>query len=267
MSYSRARNLLLLAGLVLLTLVVLTMVLRGLDPIEVAATLFFAPIFVGLLFFGAWGGLALGLAAAAAYVAMRWPAIRLVGFPALSSLVFSRILGFLVFGTAGGWAAARLRSTLDRLLLRDETDDETGLGNARSVINVIDRERSRAERHAKLFSVVTATLQGGELDRLPPRRLRAKLRDLGERLAGGIRSSDHAAHLSDDGTHTLVLVLPETGAAGAATVAAALADRIGELLPGTRISTDRATYPDDADGVALLLERVKALDAASRPPG
>ena len=51
-SYSQARSLVLILGLVALGIVALIMYVRRVDPAEVSATLFFLPIFVGFLFFG-----------------------------------------------------------------------------------------------------------------------------------------------------------------------------------------------------------------------
>lgn len=262
LSYRRARDLLLLAGLIVLGLVAITMILRGVDPVEVTATLFFAPIFVAFLFFGWPAGLLTGVAAAAGYVAMRWSAIELVGFPALSGLVFSRVVGFCAFGGIGGWAAGRLRQTLDKMALYDAVDDATGLGNARAAIDAVVRERGRADRYHSVVSVVTARfpLLGTR------RRMSAGLARLGAELAGGVRTSDHVAHMASGDRHLVVVVLPETGGEGAAVVAENLAGRIASAL-GTQAETAVMVHPDHPEPLDELVDELREVDARERPQG
>lgn len=263
MTYQRARDLLLLAGLVVLALVTLTMLLRGVDPIEVTATLLYAPLFVGLLFFGGAAGLTLAVAATATYLALRWPAIRLVGFPALSGLILSRVAGYLAFGSIGGWAASQLRASLDKLALHDEIDDETGLHNARSFLAAIDRERRRADRYASVFSVVVASFED-PWSGLSGRRRAAELRKLGLRLGSSVRGSDHVSHARETGRHVIALVLPETGAEGAATVAANLTAHVRELA-GNDARTETTTFPDGGPALEAMTTRFRAIDATERP--
>lgn len=256
---SRARNLLLLSGLILLGLIVMSMAFRGVDPVEVVATAAFAPIFVAILFFGIRGGVAVAVAAALGYTALRLPAIRLVGIPTLSGLLVSRIVGFMAFGAIGGWAASVVGSSLTKLALFDEIDDATGLHNARSLLAVLDRERSRAGRYSGVFSVVHASF-----DR-PAGRGRAvqtALRALGGRLVSSVRISDHLSHFSDDRSH-LVVVLPETGAEGAETVRAGLVaalDGWSAVAPVTKV----ICMPGD-DEALVELERI-ARQSMSAPP-
>ena len=162
MTFSRARGLLLVSGLILISLVSLIAISRGVDRIEVIATLLFIPVFAGFLFWGIKGGFWLGLVAALTYVAIRLPSIRLVGLTALSGQLAARILGYLGFGLGGGWAAQQIKATLDKFELHDDIDDETGLGNARSMIEVTDTEKARADRYQKVFSVVLADLSGAQ---------------------------------------------------------------------------------------------------------
>ncbi len=241
--HPRARNLLLLSGLVLLGLTVITMTLRSVDPIEVVATLAFAPIFAGILYFGLRGGTILSVAAAVMYYLLRRPAIDLVGIAPLSGLILGRTLGFLAFGLVGGWAAEVVGGSLTKLALFDEIDDDTGLHNARSLLAVLDRERSRMGRYAGVFSVVHASFQ-------PPagstRSAKAALRSLGGRLAKSVRMSDHISHLSDGDRSHVVVVLPETGAAGADAVAVNLETLLDDW--GARqTAIETTTFPGAGD--------------------
>lgn len=257
--YRRARDLVLVTGVVVLAAVVATMVLRGVDPVEVVATLLFAPVFVGFLFFSPLVGAALAVVAAGVYVGMRLPAIELVGFPVLSGLILSRVGGYLAFGLVGGWAASQLRRTLDKLELYDEVDDETGLGNGRAFLHAVDRERARAARYSTLFSVVTATFEAAD-----GRKGAARMRDLGTRLAASARGSDRACHARDGERHVVAVVLPETGAEGAATVAANLERRVGEYAAGS-VALAQATFPGDDDALDRIVDHLRRLDAAGRP--
>lgn len=258
--YRRARSITLLAGLIVIGLVVITMLVRQVDPIEVVATVSFAPIFVGLLLFGWRVGVGLGLAAGGLYVALRLPAIQLVGIGPLLGLLLSRVIGFVAFGGIGGWAAAELGAAIGKLELYDTIDDATGLGNARSVVEVIDRENARATRHSGVFSVVTA--------RFPhpagrARRARA-LREVGRTLRGSLRTSDHAAHMTIDGDGVIVLVLPETGPEGAQTVADGLAAKMLAVL-GDRPLATTFTLPGDEPTIDELVAAARTIDAAGRP--
>jgi hypothetical protein len=75
-TFDRAKTLLLMSGLILIGVVGLVAMIRGVDPVEVAGTLLFVPVFAGFLFFGVRGGVALGIAAGIAYVLLRWPAVE-----------------------------------------------------------------------------------------------------------------------------------------------------------------------------------------------
>jgi hypothetical protein len=250
---TQARNLLLLSGLVLLGLIVLSMVVRGVDPAEVAATASFGPIFAAILYFGLRGGVITGVAAALGYLALRLPAIRLVGIAPLSGLLVSRVIGFLAFGTVGGWAASVVGGSLTKLALFDEIDDATGLHNARSLIAVLDRERSRAGRYAGVFSVVLATFD-------PPtgrgRAAKSAYRSLGGRLVSSVRVSDHVCHLVVDRSQ-LAVVLPETGHEGAETVRSNLVSAL-ESWGAVGLNTQVIVYPGDDEPLADL-ERVARL--------
>lgn len=259
LTYRRARDLVLLSGAVVLAAVVATMVLRGVDPVEVVATLLFAPVFLGFLFFTPLTGLALAVVSAGVYVGLRIPAIELVGFPAVSGLVLSRVGGYLVFALVGGWAAGQLRRSLDKLELYDEVDDETGLGNARALLHAVDRERARAVRYSTIFSVVAATFPLDE-----GRRGAARIRELGTRLGSSIRGSDRACHTRDGDRHVVAVVLPETSAEGAATVAANLEARIADHSPGP-VTITTATFPGDDETLDRLIADFRRLDATTRP--
>jgi hypothetical protein len=255
MTVRRARDITLLVGLLIIGLVVVTMVLRDVDPIEIVATVAFAPVFVAFLFFGWKTGLAVGALAAVGYIAMRVPAISVVGVGPLFGAISSRVLGYLAFGGLGGWAAEQLQAAIDKLELHDEIDDVSGLGNARAALGVIDRERARALRYENLVSVIECTFEIP--DAVTEKIVSSTLRQLGSAIAHSVRASDHASHIKDGDLHRLVIVLPETGAVGAETVATNL-DREVRARIGMATDITVMTLPGDDDRVELMLESISA---------
>ncbi len=256
MSLRRARDITLLVGLLLIGLVVLTMVFREVDPVEITATIAFAPVFVAFLFFGWKAGLLVAALAAAGYVGMRWRAITVVGIGPLFGTMVSRVLGYLAFGGIGGWAAEQLQAAIDKLELHDEVDDTTGLGNARAAIAAIDTERARAERYEKIVSIIVCSFELP--DEVSDKIAATGLRQLGAAIAHGVRASDIAAHVEDQRRHRLVMVLPETGALGAETVATNL-DREVRARIGAPTEITVMTCPGDDERVEDLLTGLAVL--------
>ena len=241
-------------GVALIGLIALTAFFRGVDRVEVVATLMYAPVLAGMLSFGLSGGLLLGLAAAGVYVGLRLPAIDLVGLTPIAGTVISRVLGYLAFGTLGGWAANQLRVALDRYELIDELDQDSGLGNRTSVIGALARESNRARRYGSPFSVVTTTFDDIGTDR----RARAKLRELGAKVAMSIRAADHAAHIRTEAGHQIIVVLPETSAEGAETVEQNLGVLVAGVV-GRQVHTEAITDGGgDEDPLTALRDRLAA---------
>ena len=264
MTFARARSILLISGLILILLVGLVAISRGVDLVEVTATLLFIPVFAGFLFGGVRGGFALGVVVAVAYVLLRIPSLQLVGLTPLAGQIAARVVGYLGFGLGGGWAAQHIKAALDKFELHDDIDDETGVGNARSMIEITDTEKARADRYQKVFSVILADVSSPKWVAEPVRKQRALLRDLGQRLERAIRSSDHAAHARRGDHHLIGLVLPETGPEGARIAS----ENLGKLLTeisgeGAGVRLAVATYP--GDGIDPILDLWRELDRARRP--
>ncbi len=254
MDWDRARGVLLATGVALIGLIALTAFVRDVDQVEIVATLMYAPILAGLLSFGLSGGLALGIAAAGVYIGLRLPAIELVGLGPIAGTVISRVVGYVAFGALGGWAADQIRIALDRYELIDEIDQDSGLGNGRSVVNALAREGNRARRYASPFSVVMASFEDIGSDR----RARQKLRELGAKVSVSIRASDHAAHVRTSDGHQVILVLPETPIAGAEVVAENLDALVGGVT-GRSVSVEAITdMGDDTDPLSELRDRLTA---------
>ena len=269
-SYPQARSLVLILGIVALTIVVLIMYVRRVDPAEVSATMFFLPVFIGFLFWGVQGGLILGVVATVGYIWLRSPAIDLVGWSEFTGLIVTRGVGYLAFGLIGGWAADQLRDSITKLDLYDQIDSATGLGNSRSLVETVDLEKSRAGRYEKIFSLVVADLPSpAEMGRRAKRNF---LTDLGDRVERSVRNVDHAVHATDGESDVLAFVLPETSAEGARTFAAKLVEQVASLaaehsvkIDPSAVSTSAATFPDDPAGVESMTARFRELAAVEFP--
>src|SRR3954463_958414 len=100
--YNQVRILMLVAGLALLAITAGVSYVRRVETAEVAAILFFIPIFVAFVFWDWKGGLIAAALATAGYIALRWPAVEAIGAGRFTSLIFSRAVAFFAFGAIGG---------------------------------------------------------------------------------------------------------------------------------------------------------------------
>jgi GGDEF domain-containing protein len=269
LGYQRARRLLVLAGLAVLAVVVLVMYVRRVDSVEVAATLLFVPVFLAFTYRGVLGGALAAIGAIVAYAALRYPAIDAVGFDHFAGLTASRAAAYLIFGLFGGWSSQVLESSLAKLDLYDEVDDETGLYNARHLLRLTELEVARARRYKTLFSIAVLEVPASSLQPLSPRRRRAVLRDLGAQLGEAARTVDHLAHVADGGLHRFMAVLPETAPEGAEVFRLRFAERVhgflhdrGASIEPHELVTRTLTFPGDEDRLAELRDDLARVDAA-----
>ena len=239
----------LLSGLIVVFGVSLVMLIRGTDPVEVAATFFFAPVFVGLVYFGATGGTLLAIGAVVGYVALRLPAIELVGFDPLAGRIVARGIGYLVFGIAGGWAASTLLADLDRLGAGGALDPVTGLNDRTAFVRLVESERERCDRYGGSFALVVVPLR-----ELPTRRKRRRraLAALGRSTRMALRKTDHLGFVTVGDEPALAAVLTGTGAAGVGPAVGHLTGAAAEAGLGTAEPTV-AVYPDEAAAVDRFL--------------
>lgn len=269
---SAARRTILAVGTVFLLAVAAIMWVRGVDPVEVGGTLLFLPVFVGLVLGQIRGGLTLGALAAAAYFALRYPAIQAVGVDRFGGLLATRGLAYLAFGGVGGWAFGELERSLNKLELHDQIDDASGLHNARFFVQETGLEVARSKRYHTVFSIVHAEVPAAPLDELPRRRRQAALRAVAAELEAAARTVDRVVHAHVDGQHRLVLVLPETGREGAHTVAERMAHGVvailsqrGVVMDPSHIKRKVVTYPGDDDALEELRREFEAIDREEHP--
>lgn len=264
LDFQRTRRLLLLVGLTIIAVTAAVMAGRGVDSIEVWATLLFVVVFLSGVFWGIPGGLIGAVAAIATYFLLRAPSIELLGIDQLSGVLIIRSGAYLLFGVATGWAAAIVQRSLVKLDRHDIVDDATGLLNARGVAEMLGLESARARRYGGVFAVVTARIHfTGER-----RSRRDALEELGDRLRFSLRTVDRVGRWEDE-SHgdVLVAILPETPRDGAVFVQ----DRVERLLEDLGYPTEADStvrihgWPDDADGIKDV-ERVAAAMARLQHP-
>ena len=273
MTYERARQLLLAAGLLVLLVTAGVMFLRRVETVEVVGTLLFIPVFIAMVFWNLKGGLIAGALAALAYVALRYPAIEAVGADRFIGLIASRALAFLAFGGIGGWANSQLAGSLTKLELYDQIDDQTGLFNARFFVQDTELELSRSKRYQTIFSVVMVDFPASGMEDLSRRQRTAVHRELGRMLKEAVRTVDRPVHGFDGQRHRFGVVLPETGREGAGIFVDRLADRIERFLSERKVRLSEGdvtrtavTYPDDGDGaIDQLRDEFRAIDSYEHP--
>src|SRR5665213_747733 len=191
-SYSAARRMTLVTGLVILVGLAAVLYFTRVDTIEVVAVLFYLPVFVAFMTWGVPGGLVAGAAAAGAYVALRYPSLNAIRGRDLLSLLLGRALGYVAFGAIGGWASRVLQGSILKLNLYDTVDDDTGLLNARQFAIEGHRQIERGQRYGTTFSLTSVQVDDAALIRGTGRRGRANLRELGRSVKATVRQVDAA---------------------------------------------------------------------------
>lgn len=261
LTYAQARRLVLVAGLAVLVVVAAVMYARRVDPIEVAATILFIPIFLAFVFANVPGGVVGALVAFGVYVLLRLPAIDVVGADRFTGLIASRGLAFLAFGVIGGWANRQLEGSLEKLELHDQIDDETGLYNSRFLVQDIDLEMSRSNRYKTIFSLTVVDVPESALGGLSRRKQRRTLRDLAETVKKSVRTVDRVAHGHMKGVHRFALLLPETGQEGTQILTGRLAEEVarylsekGAAVSGESIGRLGVTFPMQTEEMQRVRE-------------
>lgn len=274
LKYTDTRRLAVFGGTLLLAGIAALAWAHGVDPAEAVGAILYVPVFLAATLLGPGEGIAVGLLAAGAYVALRIPAIKVVGLSKLTGVLVPRVGSYLLFGAVIGFAAKRLNASLSHLEHHDTVDDATRLHNARWFLEATDAEMNRVQRaldpehgflgYGSVFSVVVAEVDEATFHGREGARL---LSDIGAALAKGLRRSDRPVHAHDT-SHHFVLFLPGTGAAGAAIVETRTIERLRSLLGdrGAEITSSVITYPEDAEALAELRRAFERIDASERLP-
>lgn len=248
--YRATRMRLLAAGVAVLLVTALVTWLRGVDPVEVAGVLLFLPVFVVAVRSGTRGGLLAGAVAAAAYALLRAQALPLTTFTSILPTVGLRVVGYLVFGGLGGWAAEVLGRGITKLERFDVTDDDTELLNARGLHQQLSQELARAQRYGSAFTVVAVAYDPGE--HATDRQTR-----IGQAVRASVRSVDDVGRAQLLDRQVLVAVLPETPREGAEVVGEKLRTHLAGATEGARgVTVELLVHPADDEAISALLERL-----------
>lgn len=272
MGYTRARALLLVAGLFVLALLTLYLYLRQVDPVEKYGTVLFIPVFVCFVFWNVRGGLVAGMLAGIVYMLLRTPQIRTFGTQDFIELVLARSLFYVAFGVVGGWANRQMEQSLSKLEIYDQIDDATGLFNARFFLQDTDLEISRSGRYQTIFSVSSVDIPSDSLDALSRRQRQSVLKDIGRVLRESIRTVDRAVHGESSSHHRIAVVLPETGKEGVQVFTSRLVEKLAAYLTSRGVPLEEGglghralTFPGDDEELSRLRQEFSAIEHSEHP--
>lgn len=268
LDYVRARQLMLVVGLMIIGLIVMFNFYRRVDTTEVIGVMLFAPVFVALVLWGFKGGVAAGVAAAGVYLAMRYPAIRAVDEPWFIWTLVGRSAAFVVFGIVGGWGTRQMATSLTKLELYDQIDDSTGLYNARFFGQELDVEMAKMQRYQGIFSVAVVEIPKAALAEFPGRKKASMMKTVGTVIKRSIRPMDRVVHATSKDLHIIAAILPETPQSGARIFVDRLADGLAQQLglEGSMLPRKSLAYPDDEERIKELRMTMAGIDRLEHPP-
>lgn len=268
-TYRQARWVVLLLGAALILGVTLTSFFLGADLVEVGAIAFLLPVVFVAAYAGPTGGALAGLSMSIAYVVIRLATLPesadVGGFVASMT---TRVAIYLIIGVVGGAAMRQLESSLRKLELYDEIDDETGVGNARAVLSLTDRERARSQRYGSVFSIGIVEIDHEIFEHVRRKQATRAFRDFLQDVDHAARTSDAVARVQHGAVEQVMLVLPETGRTGAEIAISRILERAREDLGAAGMPTENGfvrsrtlTFPgDDAQLDELQLSLVQAME-------
>lgn len=267
LTYRTARLIVLGFGAALISAVALSAFLRGADPVEVGAILLFLPVLVALAYGRARGGVIAAVAVSVLYLVVRFTTLGELDATEFIGAAAVRVLLFLGLGLFGGWANEMLEHSLKKLELYDEIDDATGVGNARALLSIADRESHRAERYGSVFSLAVLEMDRPAFDGIDERTALRGLRSLCQSVESSVRTTDLVTRIPLAGREDVVVVLPETGREGARQFTDRLVVSAREHLGAAGITVNGevrgrvVTLPGDEEVLrAYQLEVISALD-------
>lgn len=252
LGYERTRTLLLAAGVVVLVVTAVVTLLRGVDPIEVGGVVLFLPVLIAAVVGGPRAGLIAGAVAAAVYVLLRAQSLPLQSFEAILPTVSLRVIGYLVFGGLGGWAADVLEHGIDKLERFDTIDDATELLNARGVSRQLEQEIARARRYGSDFAVVVVDYVVGDTGR-------AGQMAIGDAVRASIRTVDDLGRVSIGDRDRVIAVLPETNPPGAQVVGTKIEGHLAEHIASDAVTIRVLAHPEDDGDLGDLLAELQQL--------
>jgi GGDEF domain-containing protein len=219
-----------------LALLAVSQIARGVDPVEILATVLFLGIFAAVVYFELVGGIVAATAATLAYGVARLPAVDVVGSPSVWRLITLRGASFFAFGVLGSYALKRFRGALRVASYGHHLDHETGCASTRQIFHDLDIEIARSQRYGSSFSVVVLDIASASLAALKsPVRAQA-LTQLGTLLRSTARTTDRLGIVDTRIDRRIFAILAETPKSGAESFAKRMGDRVADLWLGKGVA-------------------------------
>jgi GGDEF domain-containing protein len=219
-----------------LALLGVSQIARGVDPVEILATVLFLGIFAAVVYFELVGGIVAAAAATLAYGVARLPAVDVVGSPSVWRLITLRGASFFAFGVLGSYALKRFRGALRVASYGHHLDHETGCASTRQIFHDLDIEIARSQRYGSPFSVVVLDIASTSLAALKsPIRAQA-LTQLGTLLRSTARTTDRLGIVDTRTDRRIFAILAETPKSGAESFAKRMGDRVADLWLGKGVA-------------------------------
>jgi GGDEF domain-containing protein len=184
-------------------------------------------VLTGALHKGRKGGLVTAVAATLVYVAMRIPTVMRLGFTSdVASLVLGRVATYALVGIGGGTLVGRIQYFFAHFQSSSGVDEQTQVFNQSYIFHIVRSTIGQYERFHTPFSLVIVSLpspigDGSQSGKGP------SLRTVAGFIRDRVRLIDEVAHL-DDGR--FLIVLPQTGPAGAKAVETRLSAGVQRLM-------------------------------------
>jgi GGDEF domain-containing protein len=242
---------LIVLAIAVLALLAVSQIARGVDPIEILATVLFLGIFASVVYFELIGGIVAASAATLAYGVARLPAVDVVGSPSVARLITLRGASFFAFGILGSYALRQFRGALSVASFGPHLDYETGCSSTRQIFRDLDIEIARSQRYGSMFSVVVLDIASTSLASLKAPVRSQALSQLGTLLRSTARTTDRLGIVDTRTERRIFAILAETPKTGAESFAKRMGDRVADLWLG--------------NGVALSPDRAQAYSYADQP--
>jgi GGDEF domain-containing protein len=219
-----------------LALLAVSQIARGVDPVEILATVLFLGIFAAVVYFELVGGIVAAAAATMAYGVARLPAVDVVGSPSVWRLITLRGASFFAFGVLGSYALKRFRGALRVASYGHHLDHETGCASTRQIFHDLDIEIARSQRYGSSFSVVVLDIASTSLASLKSQVRAQALTQLGTLLRSTARTTDRLGIVDTRTDRRIFAILAETPKSGAESFAKRMGDRVADLWLGKGVA-------------------------------
>ncbi len=231
---------LIVLAVAVLALLGVTQIARGVDPVEILATVLFLGIFAAIVYFELVGAIVAAAAATMAYGVARLPAVDVVGSPSVWRLITLRGASFFAFGILGSYALRRFRGALRVASFGHHLDHETGCASTRQIFHDLDIEIARAQRYGSTFSVVVLDIASSSLASLKAQVRSQALSQLGTLLRSTARTTDRLGLVDTRADRRIFAILAETPKSGAESFAKRIGDRVADLWLGKGVALSPA---------------------------